>query len=225
MVDDMLQRDFLKLPLFGAMAAGLIALSACTGTSTYGTGKTQEAQLLEDIGGIAMIGSKKDKPQIDYMSRPGLVKPTDSQLPPPAEGVPGADGNFPQNPEQRRLALLKEIEEAEKNGEALPQEVIAMRKAAITRPGDPGYINPAEDKVSGRLDAKEEKAAREAFLKRQAEIKGATGAAPRRYLTEPPQEYRTPKQTAEIGNVGEKEHDPFAKKKDTNLLDRILGND
>lgn len=224
MVDDMVQREFLKLPVFGALAIGLMALSACTGTSTYGTGKSQEAQLLEDIGGIAMIGSKKKKQQIDYISRPGLVKPTDSTLPAPAESVADADGNFPQNPEERRLALLKQIEEAEKNGEALPEEVIAMRKASITRPGDPGYINPAEDRVSGRLDPKEEKAAREAFLKKQAETRGATGAAPRKYLTEPPQRYRTPLQTAEVGNVGEKENDPFAKDKQTNLLDTILGN-
>ena len=58
----------------GLVLAALLA-SGCTGTSTYGTGVTQEAQLYEDILGLATLAPAKKNKKIDYMARPKLVKP------------------------------------------------------------------------------------------------------------------------------------------------------
>jgi len=206
--------------------SGIALLSGCTGTSTYGTGKTQEAQLLEDLTSVATIGSSEKKAKINYISRPGLVKPPQTaSLPAPTENVESQSGYFPVSPEQKRANLLKAIADAEANGDPLPEEVVAMRKASIVQPKT--FQNPEErDRENERFDPQKQKKAREAFLKQQALLKGTVGAADRQWLTEPPKKYRSPETTAEVGSVGEKESDPYKYKDDkTNLFDWIRGKD
>lgn len=208
-----------------AVSTTLLALAGCTGTSTYGTGKSQELQLLEDIGGIATIGAKKKKPRIDYMARPKLIKPTTTAaLPTPAESTSDESGYFPTNPEEKRAVLLKQIEEAEKNGTELPEEVQAMRRASIVRPGDPDFDRSFKNSRKEQEIVENAGANAEKFAKRKAELRGARGAAPRRYLTEPPSTYRTPEQTAAVGDLGEKEKDPYQKRK-SRFLDILSGRD
>ena len=219
----MVQRIELK-SIIGLMLVG--ALAGCTGTSTYGTGVTQEAQLLEDVSSIAMLGSKKEKRSIDYTSRPKLVKPPKvASLPSPAEKVESESGYFPTNPEEKRKTTLARIAEAEKNGEALPEDVLAARResARIGNANRTRGLTPADDKYIDPTTPDQHRAARAEFIKRRAEVRGISGAAPRKYLTEPPQKYRTPEQTAAIGVVGEKERNPYAKNEKTSLFGALFG--
>lgn len=209
-----------KSGLFALVSMGLLA--GCTGTSTYGTGVSQEGQLYEDLLGIAALGSNKKKKRIDYMSRPKLIKPpTVAALPTPAEKVESESGYFPKDPETARAARLAAIAEAEKNGGELPEEVLAARRAAAARSSVQRI--DASDKMSAEVDPQLAKRQRALFLKQKGQRAGALGAAPRKYLTEPPKDYRTPEQTAAIGEVGEKEKSPYKRKTGGNILDTLLG--
>ncbi len=207
-----------------AGSAAVLLVSGCTGTKTYGTGKTQEAQLADDLLGIAMLGqSKKDKPRIEYMSRPGLVKPpTTAALPQPVDASAAQSDNFPKDPELRRAALLKEIEEAEARGEKIPEEAAALRRASIGRPDGKVTSAREEDLKFWTNNPEEARKARELFLARKKANAGASGSAPRKYLTEPKAVYRTPAETAPVGVLGEKERDPNAKKK-SSLWEKLTG--
>ena len=221
--------NFLKSLQFVSCGLAFAIVAGCSGTSTYGTGKTQEAQLLEDLTSIATIGSGEKKKPINYISRPGLVKPPQSQvaaLPTPAENVSSQAGYFPVSPEEKRADLLKRIEEAEAKGEPLPADVQELRKASAEADKSSKRNRFHSDYVDDTIKSDEAKKAREAFLRQKAQVAGAQGAAPRKYLTEPPKIYRTPEQTAAIGEIGEKEKNPYAKKKnDGNLLDWLRGKD
>ena len=219
-----------KLSCGAVFAAFAVVLSGCTGTSTYGTGKSQERQLFDDITGIVALGGGKKKERIDYSSRSGLVKPPSStQLPAPAESVNGSDGYFPESPEAQRARLLRQIDEAEANGTALPPEAVEARRlsAAAQKKQRPTTRN-------GRLilyhdgeevyDLGQAKLSRDAVLRQRAELKGAQGAAPRKYLTEPKRIYRTPADTAVAGVIGEEAHDPtLGNKKKRSIWDVIRG--
>ena len=204
--------------------ASAVVLSGCTGTSTYGTGKTQERQLFDDITGIVSLGGEKKEP-IDYSSRSGLVKPpAQSALPAPAESIKDGAGYFPEDAGSKRQRLLAAIEEAEANGTELPPEVVEARRQSaaaqtiqrprsFTRDGDEEEVyNPQQARI-----------AREAFLKQKAELAGVRGAAPRKYLTEPKSIYRTPADTAPAGVVGEEAANPLVKKKKKSLWGILTG--
>ena len=204
--------------------ASAVVLSGCTGTSTYGTGKSQERQLFDDILGIAALGGSGKKERIDYSSRSGLVKPpAQAALPAPAESIKNDAGYFPEDAESKRQRLLAAVDEAEANGTELPPEIVEARRqsaaAQINRVG-----GKHEDRDL-RYDPSKERSERAAFLQRQAELRGAQGAAPRKYLTEPKRIYRTPAETAPAGVIGEVAENPnLAKKKKKSLWDVIRGN-
>lgn len=204
-------------------ATGLIA--GCTGTSTYGTGKTQEAQLLQDVTGILSIGGGGDKKKrIDYSARPRLVKPPKvDTLPAPAEQISDQAGYFPTNPEEQRQVNLEAVRRADETGGELPPEVIAARRDSAARQTT-ALSNPYPDRTP-HVDPSLTRKQRAEFLKQKAELGGGlSGSAPRKYLTQPPAEYRTPAETAPVGEVGEKTVDPkLAKKKDRSLFDVFSG--
>ena len=212
-VEMMVKSKSSKLSLCVSAIAMSAIVAGCTGTSTYGTGKSQEEQLFEDLTSIAMLGSKEKKKRIDYISRPTLVKPQTADLPSPLDENSSESAYFPKDPETKRAELLKRLEEAEKNGEELPEEILALRKASISRKGNRGVVY-ARGEVVEKYDPGLVKRQREEFLKKKAERDGVRGAAPRRWLTEPPSKYRTPEQTAAVGEVGEKEQDPYKAKKE-----------
>src|SRR5690606_32490863 len=64
-----------RTPLvIGFAAVSALALSGCMGSPTYGTDKTANEQLIEDLTGVLALGPKR-QPQIEYQPRPELVKP------------------------------------------------------------------------------------------------------------------------------------------------------
>lgn len=177
------------------VAGGL--LSGCMGAPTYGTGTPADQQLLEDVTGILSLAPDKDE-QISYKPRPELVTPaTKEVLPPPQESVAsGANPNWPESPEQRRARLRAEATATRDNPDFEPlieSDIAAAAPAAspLTRNPDRGVaeFNPAQ---------------RQEFNRRLAMSKQGSPTQ-RRFLSEPPIEYRQPASTAPVGDVGEDE--------------------
>lgn len=216
-----------------ALAGAALALSACSG-STYGTGVTQERQLVSDLAGMVALGGSKKKTPIDYSARSGLVKPpSSSQLPTPAESVQSDSGYFPQNAEETRSALLDADAEDEgilsKSGEVAStltpaQQAAANKARARARAAQSTNAADRLHAVGSPEEYLELEKRKKAYLERLKRREGPTDKKVRRYLTQPPVEYQQPAQTAAIGEVGEREDDPKRrKKKKKSLLKGIFG--
>lgn len=189
-----------------AMAVAVFALplviSGCQGaSSTYGTGKNSFEHLADGLGGA--LGSKKKKARINYSPRPGLVTPPKTAaLPAPVlDGTSSYDADLPEDPELRRARMLGQAPKAEERSGALPLEFMTKRKR------DPNVARKPVDKWDrdGTLEDFDPQFNRKRFLKQKAQFEGAKGASDRKYLTEPPKSYRTPADTAPVGEPGESE--------------------
>ncbi len=183
--------------------AGIIVLPlvvfGCQGSSTYGTGKTSGEHLVDGLGGL--LGSREKKAPINYSPRPGLVAPPKGEaLPAPSDNDAVADAGLPEDPEIRRARLRANAPKADERSGELPIEVMKRKRAPGGR-----RVPIAKWDRDGTFEDYKPRAHRREFLKRKAELAGVRGAAPRRYLTEPPQKYRTPVSTAPIGEIGEDE--------------------
>ena len=227
----MLNTAIFKLMTPVAAALSLTVLAGCTGTSTYGTGVTQEAQLLKDVTNMVALGSSEKKAPINYQPRPGLVDaPATGTLPTPLEDDGNTEaGYFPQDQEAIRTRLLRESES--KNPVVRRKALAELKRRYKPQPGGTNaYEAPETYAARAKKNARNFQAdgndfnpelarrQREEFLKQQAALKGTRGAAPRKYLTEPPSEYRTPANTAAVGVTGEQEKTE-AQKNRTPLID------
>ncbi len=194
-----------------ATAALALGLGACTQT-TYGTGTTAGMQTLQDIAGIADMGGPK-KAQIKYAARPKIVAPPPgTPLPPPGSDQQAVASNWPKDPDaetQRVKAeaaarekycadrLNKDKPECRDPGWRLP---VAEQAADTSRqpsqtilnqnidPAERAHSSPAQDAQAKKLfaDARGQVAVDE------------NGKPIRRYLTDPPSDYREPDPSAPV---------------------------
>lgn len=196
-----------------AIALGGALLAGCVGGTTYGTGVSQEAQTIQDLSNILSL--KKKRNTIDYDSRPDLVVPEEKQLVAPQTEVASAgDPNWPVSPERRIAEIREEAEEAnngslldqiryanqDKDFQSLPKRGKWALTAAPVGQGVPNVSCDPDGKVMRKCTDKEISNAVRARYKAERGV-GQTGQA-RRYLTEPPIEYRTPAATAVAGDLG-----------------------
>ncbi|MRG56247.1 hypothetical protein GF108_11720 [Phyllobacterium sp. SYP-B3895] len=191
-----------RITVLGAMVSAL-ALGGCVSSPTYGTDKSAGTQLLDDVANMAALGPKKSN-QIAYNPRPELVRPATGkpmQLPAPQDAVETA-GNpaWPESPEQRRKRIRDTATANQNNAEFVP-EVAPDRvtsKSASNRT-EYGFFN---DKVPANQGNKTDVGAD--FRARKM---ASTAGSPtnRRYLSEPPLEYRQPAATAAADQLGEDE--------------------
>lgn len=165
-----------------------IALSACT-SPTYGTGKTSMEQLVEDLGESTSITGNQDKRNLKYSPRPGLVVPSQEsakQLAQPQQTLASRETNpqWVESPEEVRERLREEAD-ANKN--------------------NPKYRSPllAGNGTNGQLTETQKW---ESFRKAKADAEGGTvvNTNQRKYLTDPPLEYRTVSQD-QLTDLGEPE--------------------
>jgi len=174
----------------GSFAAALaVALSGCQSGMTYGTGKSPGMQTVQDITGIATLSSAAKEP-IDYKPRPKIVAPPNvADLPPPADGSAASlASNWPVDPDTQRAKVLADAAAREASGKPVP---------FFRVPNSPNTQTARDENVP--LTAEEIAAARKAF----ADARGAVavdenGNPVRRYLTDPPSEYRIPDPTAPV---------------------------
>jgi hypothetical protein len=177
----------------GLLGLSAMVLSGCMGP-TYGTGKPASQQLLEDVSNSVAMSSPRTEP-IAYNPRPELVRPASTMvLPTPQQSATSAENpDWPEAPE-RRLARIRG--EATANQEnpfyQSPVSVGGSQRASNVNPNiDPDYaLTPTVQQ-------------REQIQRIAATRQGS--ATTRRYLSEPPVEYRAPADTAPGGELGEDE--------------------
>lgn len=187
----------------GALAAvSAVALSGCVGMApTYGTGKAADTQLMEDVTGMFSLSGTKKREQIDYKPRPELVKPAnDEVLPTPQDNITtaSAGGAWPESPEAR---LARVRADATQNRDSLGFEpevdmpIEKNRRTVRATRGDDVNLDGSSVSVDKQ---------RKDFNERLA-MSNQGSATQRRYLSEPPLEYRQPAATAPTDDVGEDE--------------------
>jgi len=190
----------------GALAAlvSAAALSGCMGGPTYGTGVSANEQLASDVSNILSLGPTRQE-QIAYTPRPELVKPAGkvdaTSLPPPQAAMadPASNPQWPESPEQRRARLRAEA--TANRDDPFYKPAVAMDGVAeSTKFGRDTALGRAADGPP-RWEPGSQKAAMQARLKEQRQ----GDPAQRKYLSEPPLEYRLPAATAPTDQLGEDE--------------------
>ncbi|KQT87972.1 hypothetical protein [Aurantimonas sp. Leaf443] len=197
--------NFARLLVGATLLAAPLVLSGCLGP-TYGTGKSQGETLFDDIDGLVSLGGSRAQ-AIDYKPRPGLVKPENtSVLPPPQTRVAGAEGNWPESPEQRSARIRASAYQAE-DGELVSSEFATKRKEGarngtdLNRLGSNAFTTARD---SDPLSPSELRSRKDLYAQRlQASKQGSPQQ--RAYLSEPPLAYRQPAASAPVGVQGEDE--------------------
>lgn len=186
-----------------ALVAAATMLSGCIGDPTYGTGQTQSAHLVEDLGNMVSLPKNKAA-DIKYQPRPDLVQPPKSEadkLPPPQKSIASKDNpNWPKSPEEVRKEMVAKIDAESGNGKTLPL-------GASPRRWDGG------GDYAGTYS--QTKQFREALTVQKGNY------SQRRFLSDPPADLKTPAPTAPTDQLGkpekekERERLAAAKKKGT----------
>ncbi|QPC93746.1 hypothetical protein [Mesorhizobium sp. INR15] len=201
----MTERYSARLALLAPLVVSGLALSGCMGSPTYGTDKTAGAQLAGDLSSAFSI-SPKHKEQIDYKPRPTLVKPAPGQkenLPAPQDSIETANADWPESPEQRR-ARLRADATAHQDDPAYQSQIVddvqtdpTAIKNAMAQSGSshPPAWTPA-DSDKGRA----------AEIQRRLADSKQGDPNTRKYLSEPPVQYRVASDTAPQGELGEDEY-------------------
>ena len=203
-------------------------LSGCVGGTTYGTGVSHEQQTLESISNLFALSNKDDRKKIDYSARPDLVQPANKEvLPAPVEvETSTSDPAWPETPEERIARIRGEaIKPDERSGE-IPVEELLRKKDGIG-------IDRRQVKTGQELDRDGHEMIEEIGSDKDKRHKAAkkklaySVGAQRKYLTEPPNEYRIPEATAVAGDQGldRKIIDEEKKKEEEYRQDLLRGRD
>ncbi|MCW4115285.1 hypothetical protein [Mangrovibrevibacter kandeliae] len=196
-----------RLGLRAACAVALgMALSGCIGP-TYGTGKTSGEQLFDDMDSMLLLGNS-NKASIDYSPRPELVKPADKNvLPQPEETRSASNGaNWPESPEARRARLQAAAYSGDEDS-PIPAAVMTADKEGY----DPADRTPARANIAMRNDNADtelkpgELRSKSELVKQRLAENRQGSPTQRKYLSEPPLDYRQPSDSAPIGDPGEDE--------------------
>lgn len=190
-----------------SLGASLMLLAGCTSGTTYGTGSSHEEQTVKSIANMLAI-SADEQPNIDYSARPDLVMPADKQaLPAPANTAAAADqGDWPVAPEEKIAAIRAAAPEPDPRSGNLPTEYLLSEKEGISNSAGRQTPMRTKSRDGGQFikeiqyEAKHG-AVSEEVKRRREQLTYSTGAQ-RKFLTEPPTEYRTPAATAEAGQAG-----------------------
>lgn len=188
------------------LAVSGLALGGCMSSPTYGTDKTANEQLVGDVTGILSLAPKK-KNDIEYKPRPELVKPTKGEvanLPTPQESMAATSNPaWPESPEQKRARLRAEATLNRDKPGFTPEIEADMPVATAAR-----KLNGASDRFeeSGLTPPGGKSLAQQgAEVKQQLAASTQVTGGKRRFLSEPPTEYRQPSDTAPVGDLGEDE--------------------
>lgn len=174
----------------GLLGLSALAVSGCMGP-TYGTGKPATEQLLEDVTGAVSLAPRRSAP-IAYQPRPDLVQPpTTTVLPTPQAPATETAGNWPESPEMRRARIRAEATENQDN--------IFYRSPLQTT--STAAVSDADEARDMSLLTPDQQRAE--YQRRAAQRAGSE--TQRRFLSEPPLEYRVPSATAPANELGEDE--------------------
>lgn len=180
-----------------ALVVGCGAMSGCMSSPTYGTDKTSGEQLFDDITDIASISAATPKENaVKYPPRPGLVVPAAGQrdsLAQPQESLANSNNpNWVESPEEARKRLVADAD-ANKNSAT--------------------YRSPLV--YSDSHTSQQAQAAQTAAYREARKQQDGTYIDQRRYLVDPPAQYRQVADPAALNDVGT----PESKKEKKRLKD------
>ncbi|WP_394801956.1 hypothetical protein [Rhizobium halophilum] len=165
--------------------AGVVALSGCMASPTYGTGKSATEQLVDDLGSSVSITGNQENRNLKYNPRPKLVVAAqDRSLPPPQASLASRENNpaWVESPEETRERLRQEAAENENN----PR----YRSPLLAGKGQAGQMTETQKW--------------EAFRQAKQNVDSVDITSRRRSLTDPPAEYRAV-DAAALDDLGEPE--------------------
>ena len=191
-------KSLANLPIF--VAVGLTAtalLSGCSAT-TYGTGVDPGTQTVRDIVGVVRMTPTQEEEKIDYKPRAGIVEPPSNALPTPGAATQTA-ANWPTDPEAQRLQLEARADAARADGQLYDPGVRIIGETRTVEEETEGFqggrnLIRANAATSGP---------RPNTTPRAGSV-DAAGVPTRKFLVEPPTEYRQPDPTAPQGVTTEK---------------------
>ena len=182
-------------------------VAGCVGGTTYGTGVSHEEQTVKALSNMLAI-KEDDRPDIDYSSRPDLVMPPQTaSLPQPLEVEQStSNAEWPETPEERIARIRGEAVEADERSGELPIEEMRREKygigvASATSRGRSVQANRGGNAFIDAIRDGDADAESQDVKRKRSELAYSTGPQ-RKYLTEPPVEYRTPAATAAAGDLG-----------------------
>ncbi|MBW3097099.1 hypothetical protein [Pseudohoeflea coraliihabitans] len=195
------QRAALRAALLVAMA---MSVTACLGP-TYGTDKTATEQLVEDVSNMATIKRPKNT-GVAYTPRPAIVRPPETAvLPEPQRSVSEDNPAWVEAPEETRARL---VAEADANPQSQTYRSPLARKSTVSSSGPRkvGASIRAQEAGPSSVDLVRAKQEEDRFRENLKVNKGAYTDR-RRFLSDPPVDYRQPAQTAAAGDVGKSERE------------------
>lgn len=179
-------------PLLAAGAA--LLLGACGSMTTYGTGTTAASQTMEDLTGVLALSPKKKEP-IEYSARPPIVAPpVATALPPPGSETTGSvqAADWPVDPDEQRKKQDAVVAEMAESGQTPKFSIPGSENRPPPSFKDDKYDNAAERLRAQSLDReKTKKLFADAKMAKTGSVDEA-GNPVRKYLTEPPVDYRAP---------------------------------
>ncbi|MFK5980344.1 MAG: hypothetical protein QM488_15790 [Rhizobiaceae bacterium] len=194
----------MKYPvLVSGLIVATFGLSGCVGGTTYGTGVSQGQETLEGVFNMFSLGGKKAK-KIDYSARADLVVPSDKDALREPVSIESSSSNpdWPESPEQKIARVRGGVAEADERSGEIPLEEMRRKKQGIrvSRGNRKGVSRAAgldgDDTMEVMFSSQSKK-----IKKRRAELAYSTGPK-RKFLTEPPENYRAPADTAVAGDLG-----------------------
>jgi len=194
-----------SLPI--VLSFGALMLAGCTSGTTYGTGVSHEEQTFSGLSKMFSITPDKGE-KIDYSARPDLVMPANKQaLPAPGSGLEQTAGDqvWPETPEQRIAAVRQDAPEPNWRSGDLPTEYLTSKKQGIANSSGLYAASRENGRAGGGEQIiteirRDKEVSKEVALRRE-QLSYSTGVK-RKFLTEPPTEYRTPAATADAGDLG-----------------------
>ncbi len=200
-----------------AVFVALPALGGCISSTTYGTGQAPELAVFSEMtGGLA--GGNRNKEPINYQPRAPLVMPPNGQLRQPIDTASVQGGPWPTATADPTADANTGPDDEVARDDITPEYERRLRPliGLLPTPSDDGSTgNDSQDRVNNKYQTIVNPDERRQFSADLADAKGLT-TAKRRYLTDPPDGYRTPAETAptefdEIDKTGKKKKNFFAR--------------
>ena len=156
--------------------------SSCMGP-TYGTDKTATEQLVDDLGDSMSIAPKKKSTALAYQPRGTLVKPADpTKLVEPQKDLASSDNPaWLESPEQTRQRLKQEADDNADDGNYRSPLAVSVTEGKVKSP------------EQQRLEFREARKIQEGRENK------------RRFMSDPPLEYRKVDDPAKLADLGESE--------------------
>lgn len=185
----MRRRAVLFVPLLAGLAAPAL-LAGCSPTATYGTGEAPEVAMFREMTG-SLLSIKKEEP-IEYQPRAPLVMPPENSgnLPPPVETASATAPNWPVSREDRIAAMQAGNDDPRYAGSQAEYRRLKPLVGVLPEPPR------GQDELGTPYDIVHSKRQQEQLRKAIAEAEGFGAGNERRFLTDPPTQYRQPAASA-----------------------------